>query len=81
MLAVLRLQHVTTGKKPVTTRRNRNLYADEVISRPPGAAGVLAIGLSRIGDGPGGVTLQEKHSVDLLQALHRTVQFLHGKVR
>lgn len=74
-------KHVTTGKKPVIIRRNKNLYADEVISRPPGAAGHLAVGLSRVGDGVGGVTLQDEKSVDLLEVLRRAVDFLHNKVR
>ena len=65
---------VTTGDPP-------RLRAKNVISRPPGGAGQLAIGLSRIGDGVGGVTLQEERSVDLLQTLRRTVKFLHSKVR
>ena len=64
---------VTTGDPP-------RLRAKNVISRPPGGAGQLAIGLSRIGDGVGGVTLQEERSVDLLQTLRRTVEFLHSKV-
>jgi hypothetical protein len=68
-------KHVTTGK------HRKNLRADEVISRPSGAAGLLALGVSRVSDGVGGVTLQGKKDVDLLQTLRRAVEFLRGHVR
>lgn len=66
--------HVATGK------RTKNLRADQVISRPSCAAGQLALGVSRVSDAVGGVTVRGKEDVDLVQALRRTVEFLHSKM-
>jgi hypothetical protein len=68
-------------KHVITTGNPPRLRAKDVISRPPGSAGQFAIGVSRVGDGMGGVTLQDEKSVDLLEILRRAVDFLHNKVR
>ena len=58
-------KHVQGGN---TNRQNNlPLNAKKVISRPRGAIGEFAIGLSRIGDASGGVTLCENVEVDLLR--------------
>jgi hypothetical protein len=64
-------KHVVSGN-----RATPDLRMGDVIPRPPSFCGVMVVGLSRIGDKRGGVTLYNDHSVDLLTTLKRTVAFL-----
>ena len=64
-------KHVTTGAGPEACRK-----ATDVISRPPGTVGNFAVGLSRIGDGVGGVTPSTETSEDILKALRCALAFL-----
>jgi hypothetical protein len=64
-------KHVVAGD-----RRKPSLKAQQVISRPPARLGVLVLGLSRLGDAHGGVTLANDVRVDLLGALKRAVTYL-----
>jgi hypothetical protein len=71
-----RVDQIAHAFKHVVSGGKAKIHAGEVISRPPGRAGVGAAGLSRVGDPDGGVTLANETSVDLLFLLKRAVKFL-----
>ena len=69
------LKHVETDGRP-----GRRLHADQVISRPPLAYGILgAYGLSRYGDRVGGVTLNYARTVDVLDAVKKTRDYIRDR--
>ena len=57
-----------------------SLNVENVLRRPPGAIGEFVIGLSRIGDECGGVTLSENLNHDLLPVVKSAAEFLRGKI-
>ena len=67
-------KHVKAGNE--NDPNNRPLKVGSVIRRPKASIEEFQIGISRIGDSIGGVTLGEYPAVDLLQALNDAVQFL-----
>ncbi len=71
-----RVDKIAHAFKHVVSHGKEKIRATEVISRPPGRAGVARAGLSRVGDPYGGVTLANDVSVDLLGVLKRAVNFL-----
>jgi hypothetical protein len=70
-------KHVKTGNPDDP---DHFLRYDEVISRPPGVAGVMQAGLSRINDPRGGVTLDKKRDIDLYDVVKTAVAFLRTKL-
>jgi hypothetical protein len=63
--------------KHVTSDGQERLGAEEIISRPPLAYGVSgAYGLSRYGDGVGGVTLCREREMDILRVVKRVRDFV-----
>jgi hypothetical protein len=68
-------KHVFIGK-----REEPRLTHTEVISRPPAYFGVVVWNLSRWDDSLGGVTLNSKRSVDLLETVRNAVTFLWSKI-
>ena len=68
-------KHVRIGD-PTSPR----LIVSEVIGRPPGAAGIMAAGISRVGDPTGGVTLFRDLDVDVLRVVAEAVNCLRSKV-
>jgi hypothetical protein len=74
-----RIDQIAHAFKHVVSHGKARIRAGEVISRPPGRAGVAVAGLSHAGDPDGGVTLANEPSVDLLAALKRAVEFLRGQ--
>lgn len=58
----------------------RPLRANDVIGRPPGVAGAMEVGLSRLGDAIGGITLNGERELDLLAVVKRAAAFLRGKI-
>jgi hypothetical protein len=66
-------KHVISGD-----RANPDLKMGDVIPRPPAFCGVMVVGLSRLGDTCGGVTLNGDHAVDLLGTVKRAVTFLRS---
>jgi hypothetical protein len=71
-----RVDKIAHAFKHVVSHGKEKIRATEVISRPPGRAGVARAGPSRAGDSDGGVTLANDVSVDLLAVLKRAVDFL-----
>jgi hypothetical protein len=71
-----RVDKIAHAFKHVVSHGKEKIRATEVISRPPGRAGVARAGLSRAGDPDGGVTLANDVSVDLVPVLKRAVEFL-----
>ena len=72
-------KHVATGHPD--NPANQPLPADQVITRPPMYYGVSgAIGLSRLGDPIGGVTLDGDRLQDILLAAKGAAEFLRSKV-
>jgi hypothetical protein len=69
-------KHVITGN-PLHPQ-NKPLSAKEIISRPPGFAGVAFAGLSCVGDLLGGVTLADQRGVDILTEMKNAVRFLRS---
>jgi hypothetical protein len=74
-----RIDQIAHAFKHVVSHGTAKVRAAEVISRPPGRAGVAIAGLSRVSDAHGGVTLANEPSVDLLAVLKRAVTFLRGQ--
>ncbi len=72
-------KHVQTGH--VNSPSKNPLAADDVIKRPPGAIGDFAIGLSRIGDEVGGVTIMHEPNHDILNAVRGAVDYLRSKCK
>ena len=68
-------KHVQSGSPNQT-----QLNVENVLRRPPGAIGEFEIGLSRIGDECGGVTLSENLDLDLLPVVKNAAEFLRGKI-
>ena len=68
-------KHVITGN-----RVKPDLRAKAVIRRPPAAVGDAIIGLSRVGDRTGGVTLKDDPTVDLLTVVKNAAAFLRSKI-
>jgi hypothetical protein len=68
-------KHVVVGK-----RTSPRLRADQVIARPPAFWGHAVWNLSRWGDKVGGVTLDNDHTVDILEVLNRAVEFLRLQI-
>ena len=71
-------KHVETGHPNNTLKPP--LKALEIVSRPPAVAGLMACGLSRVGDAIGGVTIWTDTTVDLTHVLRRAYAFLSAKV-
>lgn len=67
-------KHVRAGHQ--NDRNNHPLEYGDVIPRPPAAWGVMVLGLSRIGDTTGGVTISEDLHIDLLATFREAVRFL-----
>jgi hypothetical protein len=67
-------------KHVISTRREPNLNAGAVISRPPAFAGVMKCGISILGDTIGAVTFQEDRTVNLLGTVHEAVAFLKTQI-
>ena len=72
-------KHVQFGNKEEP--KSRPLDVKGVITRPPGAIGEFAIGVSRIGDSVGGVTLDENVEIDILDTVNDAVIFLRSKLQ
>jgi len=70
-------KHVETGHENSAIQP---LAAKDVISRPPAFFEVGVWDLSRWDDQVGGVTVRQETSLDILQALRRTVEFLRSKL-
>ncbi len=68
------LKHVVVGNP-----NDPRLQAAEVIRRPPARLGELVLGLSRLGDAVGGVTLASDPTVDVLQVVKAAERFLETK--
>jgi hypothetical protein len=66
--------------KHVETDGQRRIAVRDIVTRPPAMLGVMAIGLSRIGDYVGGVTLRNDVAVDVLASLRNCMAFLRGKI-
>ncbi|MGO9787799.1 MAG: hypothetical protein ACLPL5_13465 [Stellaceae bacterium] len=60
-------KHASTGHE--SSKDNRPLKAEQVISRPPAVAGKMLVGVSRVGDAKGGVTLQGDVQTDVMDAV------------
>jgi hypothetical protein len=71
-------KHVQVGKPD--DPKTQPLNVDEVIRRSPASIGEFTIGISRIGDPVGGVTLHQDANVDLLESLKEAVNFLRAKL-
>lgn len=71
-------KHVEAGNQ--SSKENRPLSATQVIKRPPAIWGIAVFDLSRWDDSVGGVTTDDDRSVDLLDAIKRTVEFLRAKI-
>lgn len=64
-------KHVQAGRRNAPALR-----AKSVITRPPAVAGVMRMGLSRMGDNIGSVTLIDDTSINLLEVVKKAVLFL-----
>jgi len=69
-------KHVVSGH--AASPQKPPLKATGVIARTPASWGTAMWGLSRWGDTVGGVTLGQKHEIDLLDVLKRAVVFLRA---
>ncbi len=69
-------KHVVTGGNG-----KKHLRAADVIRRPPARIGEMVIGLSKLGDSCGGVTIKKDINCDLLAVVKRAQQFLHDEIR
>jgi len=63
-------KHVDLGSSP------QPLHAADVIPRPSGHLGGFVLGLSRLDDPVGGVTLAREVGIDVLDAVKDAAQFL-----
>jgi hypothetical protein len=73
----LAFKHVETGNMKSASGL---LNVDDVIVRPAAVWGTMVWDLSRWDDSTGGITIRNKHEVDLLAVLRRAVQFLRDKI-
>jgi hypothetical protein len=69
-------KHVRAGNP-----RNPRLSAKAVVSRPSGAFGQFAFGVSRFGDDTGEVTVTTNVRIDVLQVVKKAATFLHLQVQ
>jgi|GEM_PF-906105 hypothetical protein len=67
-------KHVITGNPE--DKLNQPLASGEVISPPPGFAGIMLANISRVGDTVGGVTLISDAQLDLLTTVKNAAEFI-----
>jgi hypothetical protein len=70
-------KHVSTGNP---NGEVQPLEVAEVISRPPAFLGQMRVGLSRLGDRHGGVTLAAARNVDLLAELGMVQMYFQQRI-
>lgn len=70
-------KHVSTGHPESAIKP---LYARDVITRPPAVAGQFTVGLSRVGDAFGGVTLSNAPETDLLAELGMVLYYFQKRM-
>lgn len=70
-------KHSKAGNE--NSANNQPLKSSAVIARPPARCGQMICGLSKLGDGTGGVTIAGEIGNDILQALKSAADFLRRK--
>lgn len=74
-------KHVKSdGDSKSSHTQNRPLHATSIFVRPPGRAGVMRAGLSRVGDSVGSVEIWDEEGSDLLSVVTKAAKFLRSKL-
>ena len=71
------LKHTKTGHRNSLVQP---LAAEQIVDRPPGFLGKMVLGLSRLGDTTGGVTVAGEPERDLLDDVKKAATFLRTKL-
>ena len=75
------IKHVKSSGDPKSPQKqNQSLHVTSLFERPPGRAGVMRAGLSRLGDLKGGVEIWDEEDSDLLSAVTKAAEFLRTKM-